>query len=92
MEIVPIGEMVLVKPIQGEERTKSGIYIPETAREQKKQGTVVSVGSRDDGTPLPLKPGDHILYGGYSAETFEIDRETYVFVPFKDIVARIVRG
>ena len=92
MEIVPIGERVLVKPIKGEERTKSGIYIPETAREQKKQGTVVSVGSRDDGTPLPLKPGDHILYGGYSAETFEIDRETYVFVPFKDIVARIVRG
>jgi len=92
MEIVPIGERVLVKPIQGEERTKSGIYIPETAREQKKQGTVVSVGSRDDGTSLPLKPGDHILYGGYSAETFEIDRETYVFVPFKDIVARIVRG
>ncbi|MDH7511041.1 MAG: co-chaperone GroES [Methanolinea sp.] len=92
MEIVPIGERVLVKPIQGEERTKSGIYIPETAREQRKQGTVVSVGSRDDGTPLPLKPGDHILYGGYSAETFEIDRETYVFVPFKDIVARIVRG
>ncbi len=92
MEIVPIGERVLVKPIQGEEKTKSGIYIPETAREQKKQGTVVSVGSRDDGTSLPLKPGDHILYGGYSAETFEIDRETYVFVPFKDIVARIVRG
>jgi len=53
---------------------------------------VISVGTREDGTPLPLKPGDHILYGGYSAETFEIDRETYVFVPFKDIVAKIVQG
>ncbi|MDI9632817.1 MAG: co-chaperone GroES [Methanolinea sp.] len=92
MEIVPIGERVLVKPIRTEERTKSGIYIPESAREQRKQGSVIAVGTRDDGTPLPLKPGDRILYGGYSAETFEIDRETYVIVPFKDIVARIVEG
>jgi len=79
MEIIPIGERVLVKPIQMEERTKSGIYIPETAREQKKQGSVVSVGTREDGSPLPLKPGDHILYGGtVQKHSRSIERRTYL--------------
>lgn len=89
MTIIPIGERVLVKPAQAEEKTKSGIYIPETAQEKKKEGTVVSAGTRDDGTPLPLKAGDHIIYGGYSADKVEIDSENYVVVPFKDILAKI---
>ncbi|HQD27055.1 MULTISPECIES: co-chaperone GroES [Methanoculleus] len=89
MEIIPIGERVLLKPTKKEEVTKSGIYIPESAQEGKKEGIVVAVGERDDGTKLPLKPGDHVLYGGYSADKFEIDSETYIFVPFKDILAKI---
>jgi chaperonin GroES len=89
MKIVPIGERVLIKPIKKEEVTKSGIYIPESARETRKEGTVIAAGRRDDGSDLPLKPGDHVLYGGYSSDTFEIDSETYVFVPFKDILAKI---
>lgn len=89
MEIIPIGERVLIKPIRREEVTKSGIYIPESAREGRKEGSVVAVGQRDDGSSLPLNPGDHVLYGGYSLDTFEIDSETYVFVPFKDILAKI---
>ncbi len=44
MEIIPIGERVLIKPIKKEEVTKSGIYIPESAQEQKKEGSVVAVG------------------------------------------------
>ncbi|MDD4126957.1 MAG: co-chaperone GroES, partial [Methanomicrobium sp.] len=45
--------------------------------------------TRDDGTPLPLKAGDHVIYGGYSSDKFEKDSEEYVFVPFKDILAKI---
>jgi len=89
MEIIPIGERVLIKPIKKEEVTKNGIYIPESAQEGRKEGSVVAVGKRDDGSDLPLKQGDHVLYGGYSADTFEIDSETYVFVPYKDILAKI---
>ncbi|OPY37063.1 MAG: co-chaperonin GroES [Methanoregula sp. PtaU1.Bin051] len=89
MNIVPVGERVLIRPAQAEEKTRSGIYIPETAQEKKKEGTVVSVGTRDDGSALPLKPGDHVIYGGYSADKVEIDSENYVFVPFKDILAKI---
>ena len=88
MEITPIGERVLIKPVK-KEVTKSGIYIPESAQEKKKEGYVVAVGQRDDGTTLPLKQGDHVLYGGYSADTVEVDSETYVFVPFKDILAKM---
>lgn len=89
MEIIPIGERVLIKPIKKEEVTKSGIYIPESAQQQKKEGSVVAVGKRDDGADLPLKPGDRVLYGGYSSDKFEIDGETYIFVPFKDVLAKI---
>jgi chaperonin GroES len=89
MTIIPIGERVLIRPREAEEKTKSGIYIPETAQEKKKEGTVVSVGTRDDGTSLPLKPGDQVIYGGYSADKVEIDSENYVFVPFKDILAKV---
>ncbi len=72
-----------------EEMTRSGIYIPESAQEHRKEGSVIAVGSRDDGSALPLKPGDHVLYGGYSADKFEVDGENFVFVPFKDILAKI---
>jgi chaperonin GroES len=47
------------------------------------------VGCREDGSALPLKPGDHVIYGGYSADKVEVDGENYVFVPFKDILAKI---
>ena len=80
---------MLIRPAQAEEKTKSGIYIPETAQEKKKEGTVVSVGTRDDGKALPLKAGDHVIYGGYSADKVEIENEDYVVVPFKDVLAKI---
>lgn len=89
MAIVPIGERVLIRPREAEEVTKSGIYIPETAQEKKKEGTVIAVGTKDDGKSLPLKAGDHVIYGGYSADKVELDGENYVFVPFKDVLAKI---
>ena len=62
-EIIPIGERVLIKPLKMEEMTRSGIYIPESAQEHRKEGSVIAVGSRDDGSARPLKPGDHVMYG-----------------------------
>lgn len=87
--IKPIGERVLLKPIKSEERTKSGIYLPKDADKDKKEGVVEEVGQDNQGRPLPLKKGDRILYGGYSNEEFEIAGETYIFVDFKDILARL---
>jgi len=89
MNIKPIGERVLIKPAQEEEKTKGGIYIPESAKEEKKEGEVIAVGTTKDGKDLPLKKGDRILYGGYSSDEFEIDGEKYIILDFKDVLAKI---
>jgi len=89
MKIKPIGERVLIKPKKEEEKTKGGIYIPDTAKENKKEGVIVEVGTGKDDKPLPLKKGDKILYGGYSSDEFEIDGEKYVILEFKDVLAKI---
>lgn len=88
MSITPIGPRVLIKPYKQEEKTKGGIYIPESAKEKKKQGDVIAVGTFEDGKPLPLKAGDTVLYGGYSQEEVELEKENYVIVEFKNIVAK----
>ncbi len=90
MIIKPIGERVLLKHLEKEEVTKGGIYIPDSARKEKKEGIVLAVGTFEDGKELPLKKDDHVIYGGYQADEIEIDDEKYVFVDFKDILATIV--
>jgi chaperonin GroES len=89
MIIKPIGERVLLKHQEKEEVTKGGIYIPESARQEKKEGIVVAVGTFEDGKELPLKKDDHVIYGGYQADEIEIDDEKLIFVDFKDILAII---
>ncbi len=87
MNIKPIGERVLIKPVKAKEKTEGGIYIPEEAKEEKKQAVVEEVGKTKDGKDLPLKKGDKVLYGGYSSDEFEINGEKYLIIDFKDILA-----
>jgi len=87
MKIKPIGERVLIKPVRAEEKTAGGIYIPEKAKEEKKQAIIEEIGKTKDGKDLPLKKGDKILYGGYSLDEFEINNEKYLIIDFKDILA-----
>ena len=89
MNVQPLGERVLIKPVSKEERTKGGIYIPDTTKEERKEGTVIAVGTFKEGKELPLKKGDRVIYGGYSTEEIEIDKEKYVFVEFKDVLAKV---
>ncbi|WP_067050013.1 co-chaperone GroES [Methanofollis ethanolicus] len=88
-KIQPIGERVLMKQERSEEKTITGIYLPDSAREKRKEGTVVAVGTFEDGRPLPVAAGDHVIYGGYSAEEIEIDGEKHLFVGWKDILAKV---
>ncbi|MBI4018918.1 MAG: co-chaperone GroES [Candidatus Aenigmarchaeota archaeon] len=88
MEIKPVGRRVLIRPVK-EEKTKGGIYIPESAKEGRKEGEVLAVGTGKDGNPLPLKKGDRVIYGGYSSEEFEFNGQKYLVIQFKDIVAKI---
>ena len=89
MNIKPIGERVLIKPMKEEEKTAGGIYIPETAKEKKKQGVVVEVGTTSDDNEMPVQKGDLILYTGYSTEELEMNGEEYIIINISDIIAKL---
>jgi chaperonin GroES len=89
MKIIPIGERVLIRPVKPEEKTKGGIYIPDSAQEKRKEGDVIAAGTFKDGKDLPVKAGDRILYGGYSSEKIRIDDDELVMIEFKDVIARV---
>jgi chaperonin GroES len=89
MNIKPIGERVLIKPVKEEEKTTGGIYIPETAKEKKKQGVVVEIGTTSDDNEMPVQKGDLILYTGYSTEELEMNGEEYLIINISDIIAKL---
>lgn len=90
-KVTLLGDRLLVKPMEKEETRKSGIIIPDTAKEKPQEGTVVSVGEgkvTDEGKTLPMKvkEGDKILYGKYSGQEIKIDDEEYVVVNQDDVI------
>ena len=87
MNIKPLGERVLIK-LNKEEKTVGGIYIPESAKDDKKEGEVIAAGQYANGNALPLKPGDRVIFGGYSSDEVEINGSKHLFVDFKDILAK----
>lgn len=89
MKIIPIGERVLLEQIKEADKTAGGIYIPDEAKEKKKEGVVIAAGTTKDNQPLPLKKGDKVIYGGYSNEEFEVADKKYLLIEFKDIMAKI---
>ncbi len=86
--IKPIGERILIKPLESEERTQGGIYIPESAKENKKQGEIIEIGS-NKASELGLKKGNRIIYGGYSHEEIEINNNKFIILELKDVLARV---
>lgn len=97
MDIKPLGDRILVRPLEAEERTKGGIVLPDTAKEKPQEGKVVAVGKgrilENGSVQAPqVKVGDRILYGKYSGteistrkgENFLIMREEDVFATLED--------
>jgi len=91
MSIKPIGKRILIKPIKTEEMTAGGIYLPDSAKEKKKQGIVVEIGDFKDESKLPIKKGDIVLYTGYASEEIEVGGEVYIILNCKDVIAKIVK-
>jgi chaperonin GroES len=88
----PIGDRVVVKPEPEEIKTKSGIVLPDSAKEKPSEGTVVAVGSGrvlDNGqkVPLEVKIGDKIIYSKYGGTEVKIDNEEYIILSERDILA-----
>ena len=93
-KIRPVGDRVVVKPAAKEEVTKSGIVIPDTAKEKPQEGTVIAVGSgrlldNGDRAPIDVREGDRILFAKYGGTEFKLDGEDYLVLKENDILAII---
>ncbi|NLG68532.1 MAG: co-chaperone GroES [Firmicutes bacterium] len=91
-EIRPLGDRVLVKPIEQEERTKGGIVLPDTAKEKPQMGEVIAVGTgrlleNGQRVPLEVKVGDRIIYAKYGGTEVKLDGVEYLILRESDILA-----
>lgn len=94
MNVKPLSDRIIVKPAEAEEKTASGLIIPDTAKEKPMKGEVIAVGKgkiTDDGKEikLELKVGDKVLYGKYSGTEVTIDGEEYLIMRESDVYAII---
>lgn len=92
MRVVPLGDKVVIRPVQADERTSGGILLPESGREKSQQGRVLSVGDgrmlRDGGhAPHQVREGDRVLYQKYGGAEVEVNGEKLLIVSEDDILA-----
>ncbi|HHT9120657.1 MAG TPA: co-chaperone GroES [Candidatus Hypogeohydataceae bacterium YC41] len=91
-KIKPLGEKILIKRIEPEEKTPGGIVLPETAKEKPKQGKVIEVGEGkllESGERIKssLKKGDRVVFASYAGTEIKIDGEEYILMSQDDILA-----
>jgi len=92
-KLQPLADRVLVRPIEKEEKTKSGIYLPDTAKEKPQEGEVIAVGPGkvdDSGKriPMDLKAGDRVIYAKYGGTEIKVDDEELIILRESDILAK----
>jgi chaperonin GroES len=92
-KLQPLADRVLVKPVEKEEKTKSGIYLPDTAKEKPQEGEIMAVGPgklTDDGKriPMDLKVGDRVIYAKYGGTEIKVDDEDLIILRESDILAK----
>ena len=92
-KLQPLADRVLVKPIEKEEKTKSGIYLPDTAKEKPQEGEIIAVGPgkmTDDGTRIPMdfKVGDRVIYAKYGGTEIKVDDVELIILRESDILAK----
>jgi chaperonin GroES len=92
VKVKPLGDRVLIKPLEEEEQQRGGIIIPDTAKEKPQQGEVLAVGPgahADDGSRMPMEVsvGDKVLYGKYSGTEVTIDGQDVLIMREADVLA-----
>lgn len=92
LKLRPIGDKVIVERLGSAEKSKGGLYLPDTAQEKPQEGRVIAVGSgrtlkNGKVVPLSVKAGDRILFGKYSGSEIKLDDKEYVFLSEDDILA-----
>ena len=97
MNLKPLDDRIVVRPNEAEERTASGLVIPDTAKEKPQQGTVLAVGpgrwSDDKGahTPLDVKVGDTVLYSKYGGTEVSVQGEDLLILTSRDVLAIVAK-
>ena len=89
MNIKPLADRVLIKTTAPEEKTASGIIIPDSAKEKPLKGSVVAVGNGTKDEEMVVKTGDNVLYGKYAGTEIDFDGEKYLIMRQSDILAII---
>ena len=95
VKLEPLGDRVVVQPASREETTKSGLVIPDTAKEKPQRGTIIAVGQGrrdDDGdrVAMDVSVGDLVLFAKYAGTEFKYDDEEYLILSEKDILAKVL--
>ncbi len=96
MNLKPLGDRIVVKVVEEVERTKSGIVLPDTAKEKPQEAEVVAVGpggrsEKGDRIPMEVKVGDRVIFAKYSGSEFKQDDEEYLILRESDILAVVTR-
>ena len=89
VKIKPLADRVLIEPMAAEQKTASGIIIPDTAKEKPQRGKVVAVGKGTKDEPMELKVGDEVLYGKYAGTEISIDGKDYLMMRQSEVLAVI---
>jgi chaperonin GroES len=81
----PLADRVIIEPVAAEQKTASGIFIPDTAKEKPLQGTSMAVGLGKKDEPMTLKIGDSVLYGQYAGTEIKIEGKNYLIMRESDV-------
>jgi len=92
MALKPLGDRIVVRQLEAQEKTKSGLVLPDTAKEKPQEAKVIAVGTGrllDDGSikPLEIKNGDRVLYGKYAGTEVSLSGEDYLILREEDVLA-----
>lgn len=96
-KVVPLTDHIVLKPVEQEEYTSSGLVIPDAAKEKPQHGHVVAVGpgkrnDKGDLDAIELNEGDRVLYQKYTGQEVTVDKQDYIIIRFQDVLARLDDG
>ena len=89
-KLQPLGDYVVLKQLEAEEQTKSGLYIPDSAKEKPTKGEVIAAGPGTKDVTMELQAGDTVLYKKYAGDTVKIDGEEFIVLRQDGVIAKLV--
>jgi chaperonin GroES len=96
ISLKPLDDRIVVQPVEAEEKTAGGLFLPDTAKEKPQRGTVIAVGpgkllDSGDRAPLSVAINDEVIYGKYSGSDIEVDGQEIKILHESDVLAKVVK-